>query len=53
MEATKGIGQNSIKWGAKDCLLFDCWFSSNKSEEAEMEVVVELIGMLKTNTKGF
>ena len=28
-------------------------FSSNKASEAEMEVVAELIGMVKKNTKGF
>ena len=25
-EARKGIGQKSIKWGTKDCFLFDSWF---------------------------
>ena len=31
MEATKGIGQNSIKGGTKDCFLFDSWFASKKA----------------------
>ena len=33
MEATKGIGQKSIKGGTKDCFLFDSWFSSKKAAE--------------------
>ena len=53
MEATKGIGQKSIKWGTKCYLIFDSWFASNKAEEAAMEVGAKLIGMVKTNTKGF
>ena len=53
MEETKGIGQNSKKGGPKDCFLFDSWFASKKAEEAAMELGAELIGMVKTNTKGF
>ena len=37
----------------KDCLIFDSWFASKKAEEAAMKVGAELIGMGKTNTKGF
>ena len=53
MEATKGIGQKSIKVGKKDCFLFDSWFASKKSVESAMEVCAKLIGMVKKNTKGF
>ena len=53
MEETKGIGQKYKKGGAKDCFLFDSWFASKKAAEAAMELGVELIGMVKTNTKGF
>ena len=53
MEETKGIGQKSKKGGPKDCFLFDSRFDSKKAEEAAMELGVELIGMVKTNTKGF
>ena len=53
MEGTKGIGQRSIKGGTKDCFLFDSWFASKKAAEAAMELGAELIGMVKTNTKGF
>ena len=52
-EATKGIGQKSIKGGTKNCFLFDSWLSPKKSEEAAMEAGAKLIGMVKTNTKGF
>ena len=52
MEATKGIGQKSIKGRTKDCFLFDSWFASKKAAEAVTEVVAELIGMVKKNTKG-
>ena len=53
MEATKGIGQNSIKGGTKDCFLFDSWFASKKAAEYAMEMGAELIGTVKKNTKGF
>ena len=53
IEATKGIGRKSIKGGTKDCFLFDGWFASKRAEEAAMEMGAELIGMAKTNTKGF
>ena len=53
MEATMGIGDNSIKGGTKNCLLFDNWFASNKAAESAMEVGTKLIDMVKTNTKGF
>ena len=51
IEATKGIGQKSIKGGTKDCLLFDSWFAPKKAGEAATEIGAELIGMVKTKTK--
>ena len=33
--------------------MFDSWFASKKASEAAMELGAELIGMVKTNTKGF
>ena len=53
MEATKGVGKKSIKGVTKYCFLFDSWFNSKNAAEAEMEMGAELIGMVKTNTKGF
>ena len=53
MEATKGIGQKSIKGVTKDFFLFDSWFASKKAVEAAMEFGAKLIGMVKTNTKVF
>ena len=53
MEATKGIGKKYIKGATKDCFLFYSWFCSKKAAEAAMEVGAELVGMAKTNTKGF
>ena len=53
MEETKGIGQKSKKGGQKDCVRFESWFASKKAAEAAMEWGAELIGMAKTNTKGF
>ena len=53
MEATKGIDQNSIKGGTKDCLLFDIWFVSKKAAEAAIEMGDKFISMVKTNYKGF
>ena len=53
MEETKGIGQNYIEGGTKDCLLVDSCFDSNIAAEAVMEIGADLIGMVKKNTKGF
>ena len=53
IEATKGIGQKSIKGGTKDCFLFDSCFASKKAAESAMEIGSEFIGMVKTNTKVF
>ena len=53
MEETREIGQKSKKGGMKDCFLFDILFASKKDAEAAMELGAELIGMVKTNTKGF
>ena len=53
LEATKGIGQKSKKGGAKDCFLSYSWLASKKATEATMELGADLIGMVKTNTKGF
>ena len=47
------MGQKSIKGETKDCFLFDSWFDSKKAAESTMEVGAKLIGMVKTNTKGF
>ena len=52
MEATKGVSQKSIKVGTKDYFHFDSWFASKKAAEDVMEIGTELIGMVKTNTKG-
>ena len=49
----KGYRTEVKKGGPKDCFLFDSWFASKKAEEAAMELGAELIGMVKTNTKGF
>ena len=51
LEATKRIGQKYRKGVTKDFFLFDIWFSSQKLEEAMMEVGVDLIDMVNTNTK--
>ena len=53
IEATKGIGQNSIKGGTKDCLLFDSWFDYKKAAESAIEIGSDLIGIVKTDTEGF
>ena len=53
MEATSGIGQKSIKGGTKDDFLFDGWFTSKRAEKSAVEIGADLIGMVKTNTKGF
>ena len=52
MEATKRVYQKSINGGTEDCFIFDSWFAFKRVAEDAMEVGAELIGMVKTNTKG-
>ena len=53
MEETKGLGQKALKGSIQGCSLFNSWFSSKKVAEAAASIGVDLIGMVKTNTKGF
>ena len=52
MEATNGLGQRDAKGATKDCFLFGSFFPSKRSAEAVMDVGADMIGMVKTNTKG-
>ena len=49
----KGDRSEVYKRGYKGFFLFNSWFASKKAAEAAMELGAELIGMVKTNTKGF
>ena len=53
MEDTKDLVQRALKGSTRYCLLFNSFFSSNKSAEAAASIGVYLIDMAKTNTKGF
>ena len=53
MEDTKGMGQRVLKGSTRFLTLFVSWFLSKKAAEAADSIGVDLIGMLKTNTKGF
>ena len=53
MEEMKELGQRSLKGSTRYFFLFDSWFSSKKAAEAATSIGVDLIGMVKTNTKGF
>ena len=53
MEETKGLGQRELKGSTRDCFLFYSWFSSKKLAESATYIGVDLIDMVKTNTKGF
>ena len=53
MEATRGIGQRDVKEATKDCFIFDSWFSSKNSLESAIDVGIDMVYMVKTNTKGF
>ena len=53
MTEKKGIVQRHIKGDIKDFSLFESWFSSKKFAESSMDVSMDMIGMVKTNTKGF
>ena len=53
MEETNGLGQRYFKGSTRGRFLFDSWLSSNKSEEAVSSIGVAMVGVVKTNTKGF
>ena len=52
-ESEKGICQRYIKGATKDCFLFGGWFSSKNLAEAVIYFCADIIGMVRTNTKGF
>ena len=41
----------ALKGSKRDCFLFGRWFLSNKSVEASDSIGVDLVGLVKTNTK--
>ena len=53
MESKTGIGNRYRNGYTTICSIFDGWLSSKKSAEYSMEVVADLICMVKTNTKVF
>ena len=53
IEGTKGLGQRALKGSIRDCFLFNDWFSMKKSEEAAASICIDIIGMVKINTKVF
>ena len=53
MEETKGMGQRALKRSTRDYFLFYSWFFSKKVSEVVASIGVDLIGMVKTNTKRF
>ena len=53
VEETKGLGQRALKGSTRYCFLFGIWFSSKKSAEEAASIGVDLIGMVKIDTKGF
>ena len=50
--SNKGDTSKVYRRGYKGFFLFDSWFASKKAAEAAMEICAELIGTMKTNTKG-
>ena len=53
MEAKKGLGRRGVKGYTEDCFLFYSVFYSKKSEKSVIDVGTDIIGMVKTNKKGF
>ena len=50
-ESAKGVGWRDIIGATKDFFIFYSYFSSKKLSEAKMDVVADLIFMVKTNKK--
>ena len=48
-----GLGQRNIKGATNDGFTFHSWFASKRPDEAAMDVGADIIGMVKTNKKGF
>ena len=53
MDNTNGLGQRALKGSTKDYFLVESWFLPKKAAEVAISVGVDLIVMVKTNTKGF
>ena len=53
MEATKGLCQREIQGNTKDIFIFGHWIDSNRLAEAAVDVGDYMVGMVKTNKKGF
>ena len=53
MEEKTGLGQISLKGSTRYFFLFGSRLLPKKSAEAAASIDVDLIGMVKTNTKGF
>ena len=43
------MGHRDVKGDTKECFMFHSWFSSNRQDEADMDVGEDMIGMVKTN----
>ena len=53
MDETKGVGQRDLKGSTRDFFLSESWFSLKKAAYAAAFIGVDLIGTVKTKTKGF
>ena len=51
VEETKGLGQRALKGSMRDFFLFVGWLLSKKSAEADASIGIDLVGVVKTNTK--
>ena len=49
----KGVSSEGRKRGYKLYFLFDSWFSPNRLAEDMVDFVADMVGMVKTNIKGF
>ena len=53
MGAEKGLGHRNNKGATKDCFIFGIWFTLKRLAEAVMDVGAYMVGIVKTNKKGF
>ena len=51
MEDTNGLGQRAVEGSTRACLIFDRLFLSKKSAESAASIGVDLIVIVKTDTK--
>ena len=52
VEEKKVLGQRDVKGDTRDYFILESWFASKRLDGNYMYVGADMVGMVKTNTKG-